>query len=194
MKSESTAATRAESRWRHFCPDELKRRCARAVYALVARRIPSLVPGATELRIWLAGFVIERAHPTAVIRQGVRLTRRLVLEERAGVGSGAQFLGPGLVTIGRDVIMGPECLFITADHPVPATGEGFRSQLPLTAPITVEPGVFLGARVTILPGVTVGRDAAVGAGAVGTKNVPTCATVVGNPARVVGWRRPSDDG
>lgn len=193
MKSESAAAARPEWLRKLFCPDDLKRRCARAAYDVVGRHIPPLVPGATELRIWLAGFVIEGAHPTAVIRQGVRLTRRLVLEERAGVGPGAQFLGAGLVTIGRDVIMGPECLFITSDHPIPPNGENFKSQSPITAPITVEPGVFLGARVTILPGVTIGRDAAVGAGAVVAKNVPRGATVVGNPARVVGKRLPSDD-
>jgi len=193
VKTGSTAETRTGSVWRHFCPDELKRQCARAVYELVARHVPSRVPGATGLRIWLAGFVIERAHPTAVICQGVRLTPRLVLEERAGVGPGATFLGTGRVTIKRDVIMGPECMFITGDHPVPADGEDFKSQLPVTSPITVEAGVFLGARVTILPGVTVGRGAAVGAGTVVTRNVPKGATVVGNPARVVGRRRPSDD-
>ena len=119
---------------------------------------------------------------------------RAGLSSRSGLAlAQAPFLGPGLVTIGRDVITGPECLFITGDHPVPADGEDFRSQLPITAPITVEPGVFLGACVVILPGVTVGRGAAVGAGAVVTISVPSGATVVGNPARVVRRRRPSDD-
>ncbi|MCD8066462.1 MAG: galactoside O-acetyltransferase [Oscillospiraceae bacterium] len=45
--------------------------------------------------------------------------------------------------------------------------------------------VWIGAGSTILPGVTVGENAIVGAASVVTKDVPPCAIVVGNPARVV---------
>ena len=38
----------------------------------------------------------------------------------------------------------------------------------------------------VLPGVTIGDDAIVGAGSVVTRDVPAGATVVGNPARIVG--------
>lgn len=172
--------------------DVVRRRAARVAYDLVARRLSPEVPGATRLRIWLARYFVQSAHPTAVIRQGARLTRHVVLGERAGVGANAQFLGPGLVTIGRDVIMGPDCLFITGDHPVPVDGEDFRSQAPVVAAVVVQAEAFIGARVTILPGITVGYGAAIGAGAVVAKDVPAGATVVGNPAKVVANRRPRD--
>lgn len=45
----------------------------------------------------------------------------------------------------------------------------------------------LGANSTILPGLKIGSDAMIGAGAVVTKNVPTRAIVVGNPAKIVGY-------
>jgi UDP-3-O-[3-hydroxymyristoyl] glucosamine N-acyltransferase len=42
----------------------------------------------------------------------------------------------------------------------------------------------------ILPGVTIGRGAAIGAGAVVTKDVPSLAIVAGSPAREIGKRNP----
>lgn len=52
----------------------------------------------------------------------------------------------------------------------------------------VKEGASLGANSTIVCGTTIGRFAFVGAGSVVTKNIPDFAQVVGNPARIVGWR------
>jgi dTDP-4-dehydrorhamnose 3,5-epimerase-like enzyme len=52
----------------------------------------------------------------------------------------------------------------------------------------VEDGASIGANATILPGVRIGRGAMVGAGAVVTRNVPPYATVVGNPATIIGYQ------
>jgi acetyltransferase-like isoleucine patch superfamily enzyme len=54
--------------------------------------------------------------------------------------------------------------------------------------VVVEEDVWLAANVTLLSGVTIGRGAIVGAGAVVRYNVPPYAIVVGNPAKVVGFR------
>ena len=54
--------------------------------------------------------------------------------------------------------------------------------------IVVEDGVSIGANATILPGVRIGTGAMVGAGAVVTRNVPPFATVVGNPAVIIGYQ------
>lgn len=48
--------------------------------------------------------------------------------------------------------------------------------------------VWIGARATILPGVIIGDGAVVGAASVVTKDVPPCAIVGGNPARVIKYR------
>lgn len=54
--------------------------------------------------------------------------------------------------------------------------------------VVVEEDVWLAANVTLLSGVTIGRGAIVGAGAVVRHDVPPYAIVIGNPARVVGFR------
>ena len=51
----------------------------------------------------------------------------------------------------------------------------------------VRKGASIGANVTIVCGVELGSYCMVGADAVVTKNVPSHALVVGNPARVVGF-------
>jgi maltose O-acetyltransferase len=45
----------------------------------------------------------------------------------------------------------------------------------------------------ILPGLTIGDRAMVGAGAVVTRSVPAGATVVGNPARIIGTLEPGHE-
>ena len=54
--------------------------------------------------------------------------------------------------------------------------------------VTVDEDVWMGARVTLLSGVHIGRGAEIGTGTVVRKSVPPYAVVVGNPAKIVGFR------
>jgi len=60
--------------------------------------------------------------------------------------------------------------------------------------VTIEDDVWLGANVFVMPGVTIGKGAIVSAGSVVNKSVPSYAIVVGNPARVIGWRKQPQTG
>jgi maltose O-acetyltransferase len=157
----------------------------RCFYKLIAQRLHWRMPGAIRLRGWCAQKMCEDVQLPVTINSRVGLTRTLRMEKHAGIGQGTQFLGLGRVTLGAHVTMGPDCLFITGDHPVPETGGNFRDHAPVHADIVVGEDVFLGARVTVLPGVTIGRGAAVGAGSVVTKDVAAETVVAGNPARVI---------
>jgi acetyltransferase-like isoleucine patch superfamily enzyme len=54
--------------------------------------------------------------------------------------------------------------------------------------VIVEEDVWLAANVTLLAGLTVGRGAIIGSGTVCRSSVPPYAIVVGNPAKVVGFK------
>lgn len=62
-----------------------------------------------------------------------------------------------------------------------------RSQRPQDV-VTIDRDVWIGGRATVLGGVHIGEGAIVGAAAVVTRDVPSFAIAVGNPARVVGYR------
>lgn len=54
--------------------------------------------------------------------------------------------------------------------------------------VIVDEDVWIGARVSLLSGVHIGRGAEIGTGAVVRGSIPPYAVVVGNPAKVVGFR------
>ena len=59
--------------------------------------------------------------------------------------------------------------------------------------VIVEEEASLGANVTLLAGVTIGRGAQVGAGSVCRNSCPPYSIVMGNPAKVVGFRFTPDE-
>lgn len=54
--------------------------------------------------------------------------------------------------------------------------------------VTVDEDVWMGARVTLLSGVHIGRGAEIGTATVVRKSIPPYAVVIGNPAKIVGFR------
>ena len=54
--------------------------------------------------------------------------------------------------------------------------------------VIVEEDVLIGANVTLLSGTIIGRGAEIGAGSVCRGKIPPYAKIVGNPAKVVGYR------
>lgn len=85
------------------------------------------------------------------------------------------------VTLEDDVFVGPNATF--TNDPFPRSGRRPAE----FAKTLVRRGASIGANATLLPGVTVGAGAMVGAGAVVTRDVPSLAIVMGNPAVVTGF-------
>lgn len=88
----------------------------------------------------------------------------------------------GGVTIGDDVMIGPNVSLITSGHPVcPAE----RYDYVIAKPILIERNVWIATGATVIGGVTIGENSVVAAGAVVTKDVPANTLVGGNPATVI---------
>ena len=116
--------------------------------------------------------------------------RRISIGNRSGIGERAVL--HGTVIIGDDVMMGPEVVVYSRNHEfartdIPMNQQGFQEE----RPVRIGDDVWIGGRVILLPGVcSIGTGAIIGVGAVVTKDLPAYAIAVGNPARVIRYRRP----
>lgn len=87
------------------------------------------------------------------------------------------------VTFGDHVMVGPNCGFYTACHPIDPQQR--REGVEFARPITVGNDVWFGGGCTVLPGVTIGDGCVIGAGSVVTRDIPDNCLAVGNPCRVI---------
>ena len=87
------------------------------------------------------------------------------------------------VTIGNNVLIGPNVSLYTPNHAIDADERkaGYERSLP----ITIGHNVWIGGSVTIVPGVTVGDNAIIGAGSVITKDIPANVIAAGVPCKVI---------
>lgn len=87
------------------------------------------------------------------------------------------------VPIGNNVLFAPSVQIYTATHPLSAAER--RKWLESAKPITIGSDVWVGGGAIICPGVTIGARSVVGAGSVVTRDIPSDAIAVGNPARII---------
>lgn len=86
------------------------------------------------------------------------------------------------VKFGDHVLIGPNCGFYTAGHPLDFE---IRNQgLEYAKPIEVGSNCWFGGNVVVLPGVKIGSGCVIGAGSVVTKNIPQGSLAYGNPCKV----------
>ena len=87
------------------------------------------------------------------------------------------------VRIGDYVMIGPNTLITTVNHPLSPLGR--RKHLAVAKPVSIGSDVWIGGNATILPGVTIGNNVVIAAGAVVTKDIPDNCVAAGVPARVI---------
>ena len=166
----------------------------RALYNLLGKHMPLSDSrrsfGSKKVRAFCGKLILEHCGKNVNIEQGARFSSAVRLGDNSGIGINSRV--EAHVTIGNDVMMGPECMMFTSNHSfsdltIPMNRQGFDAP----RPIVIEDDVWIGARVIILPGVRVGRGSIIGAGSVVTRDIPPYSIVGGNPARLIRSRKDS---
>lgn len=136
------------------------------------------------LRRLCAKLIMKKCGENVNIEKGAHFSADTVIGDNSGIGLNAQL--ESNITIGCDVMMGPDVKMFVRNHNFSRTDIPMNQQGDSDPkPIVISDDVWIGANVIILPGVTVGKGSIIGAGAVVTKNVPEYSVVGGNPATVI---------
>ena len=119
------------------------------------------------------------------IGRNCKIDAFVYIEENVTIGDNCKirpfvFIPTG-VTIEDNVFIGPNVTFTNDRYPR-VNGAW---QLAKTV---VGNGASLGANSVVLPGVNIGKNSLVGAGCVVAKDVPENAIIIGNPAKIIGYR------
>ena len=103
--------------------------------------------------------------------------------ERVYLNINCLMLDGGKISLGDDVLIGPNVQILTVNHPV--SPEGRLTKISLAQDISINNNVWIGAGAIILPGVDIGEGSVVGAGSVVTKDIDAFSLYVGNPAKKI---------
>lgn len=95
------------------------------------------------------------------------------------------------ITIGDNVLIGPNCTLATPVHPLhpldrtQTRPDGSVLQPEAAKPIRIGNNCWLAANVTVCGGVTIGEGCVIGAGSVVTRDIPPYSLAAGVPCRVL---------
>ena len=180
---ERTSGKRMHDGDYYVADDELSALTKRAV------RLLSLYeqahPNDPDIAAYLLAQVLGHVGEGVDIRPPLRVDygHNISIGDGSWVNYGMTVLDVAPVTIGADVLIGPNCSLYTAIHPREPGPR--RAKWESAAPITLEDNVWLGGSVVVCPGVTIGENSIIGAGAVVTRDIPANCIAVGNPAHVI---------
>lgn len=173
--------------YRADAPELMKDRAATAAWLT---RYNAAAPGSAEELSAILKERLAEIGDGAVVRQPFYCDYGYNIRIGAGVflNFNCVILDVVAVVIGDGTQIGPAVQIYAADHPRDPAAR--RAGLEFGRPVRIGRNVWIGGGAILLPGITVGDDAIIGAGCVVTHDVPAGVTVVGNPARVAGVRRP----
>lgn len=137
------------------------------------------------IRRMFASPLFDKCGKKVIVEKGANFGtgKSIEIGDFSMIGLKAYIRGP--LKIGRDVLMGPECVILTTNHNFSKRESPIRLQGSTSKPVLIGDDVWIGQRVMIMPGVNIGNGAIIGAGAVVTKDVPPYTIVGGAPAKVI---------
>ena len=115
-----------------------------------------------------------------------RLTSRTIVGQNCNF-NGIDVSGGGELVIGNNFHSGKDIMIITSNHNYEGTMIPYDRTHKMNK-IVIEDNVWIGNRVIIVGNTRICEGAIIAAGSVVTKDVPKCAIVGGNPAKVIKYR------
>ena len=93
------------------------------------------------------------------------------------------FIDDGDIYVGNRVLIGPNVVIATANHPLDPTLRKFETQY--VKEVHIGENTWIGAGSVILPGVRIGKNTVIGAFSVVTRDIPDNVLAVGNPCHII---------
>lgn len=161
------------------------------MYSNSIAKITSIYRRYFEIRRNKFGYFDKQARVRYPIR--IKGIENVFLYERTHILSGALIIAIGAKFIMKKNSGAAEGLTVVTENHNIFVGEWFldkaNSNKYIDAKdVVIEEDVWIATNVTLLMGVVVGRGAIVGAGAVCRNSIPPYAIVIGNPAKVIGFK------
>ena len=101
------------------------------------------------------------------------------------------FVDDGHIYVGNRVLIGPNVVITTANHPL--NGELRKFEMQYNRDVHIGNNVWIGAGAMVLPGVHIGDNSVIAAGSVVTRDVPPNVLAMGAPCRPVRELGPRED-
>lgn len=148
----------------------------------------SIIPTNLKRRYEILQELLGQSDQTTIIEPPFRCDNgpNIFLGKKFYANYNLTILDWGKVTIGDQVIVGPNVTIIAAGHYVHPEERYSDDTFPLIpGPVTIGDRVWIGANVVIQMGVTIGYGSVIGAGSVVTKDIPENTVAAGVPCKVL---------
>lgn len=144
-----------------------------------------LHPKEVEKRMELLRKLFREAPKEIFIEQPFKCTYGYNINwgENSFANYNCTIIDSGRVTIGKNVMIGPNVNIFTANHAL-SLKERMKG-LEYADSVDIGDWVWIGGGTTINPGVTIGNNSVIGSGSVVTKNIPANVLAAGNPCKVI---------
>lgn len=160
------------------------------LYYGFARHLPSRHLGGKELRRWCCKHIFRHCGENVNVERGANFGTGVGISLGDNSGLGIRCDIPSNLTVGNNVMMGPDCTILDRNH-------GFdRTDIPMIRqgaterrPTIIEDDVWIGCQVLVMPGRTIKTGSIVAGGCVLSKDFPEYSIVGGNPSKLIRVRK-----
>jgi maltose O-acetyltransferase len=138
------------------------------------------------IRKFLVEHFAKKCGKNVRVKSGADISPLICIGEDSELGT--RCLIQSNVTIGNNVIMGPDVKIYSKNHRYDSLDIPIQKQGEVSYETIIGNDVWIGANVIVLPGKKIGNHVLLSAGAVITKDVPDYAVVGGNPGKIIKYR------